>query len=93
MSFVLTDPTCASTWPSAAEVTHAPGRPWPVPKGRISLNRILDRMTDIRISETSHGAAGARRYEYEPTFILRGLTELHLEFEPLVANIRSHPTE
>ena len=27
--------------------------------------------------------ADARRYEYEPTFILRGMTELHLEFTPV----------
>jgi cytochrome P450 len=60
-----------------------PGAPLARAEGRISLNRILDRMADIRISEDSHGAAGARSYEYEPTFILRGLTELHLEFTPV----------
>ena len=59
-----------------------PGAPLARAEGRISLNRILDRMADIRIAEDSHGSAGARRYEYEPTFILRGLTELHLEFNP-----------
>ena len=30
-----------------------------------------------------HGPAGARRFEYEPTYILRGLTALHLEFTPV----------
>jgi hypothetical protein len=25
----------------------------------------------------------ARRYCYEPVYLLRGLTELHLEFEPI----------
>jgi hypothetical protein len=25
----------------------------------------------------------ARRYCYEPVYLLRGLTELHLEFEPV----------
>ena len=59
-----------------------PGAPLARAEGRISVNRILDRMADIRISEASHGSADARRYEYEPTFILRGLTELHLEFIP-----------
>jgi cytochrome P450 family 150 subfamily A5 len=29
-----------------------------------------------------HGPPGARRYEYVPTYILRGLTRLHLEFTP-----------
>ena len=40
----------------------------------------LDRTTDIRIAEDKHGPAEDRRYDYVPTFILRGLTELHLEF-------------
>jgi cytochrome P450 len=64
-------------------VHSCPGAPLARAEGRISLNRILDRMADIRISEASHGPADARRYEYEPTFILRGITELHLEFEPI----------
>ena len=39
-------------------------------------------MRDITISETHHGPADARRYEYAPTYILRGLKRLHLEFTP-----------
>jgi hypothetical protein len=35
---------------------------------------------DIRIAEDKHGPAENRNYQYVPTFILRGLTELHLEF-------------
>jgi hypothetical protein len=43
---------------------------------------LLDRTTDIRIAESHHGPAGDRRYRYIPTYILRGLTSLHLEFDP-----------
>ena len=39
-------------------------------------------MADITISEEKHGPIDARRYTYEPTFILRGLTELNIEFTP-----------
>jgi hypothetical protein len=39
-------------------------------------------MGDIRISESEHGPPDARRYDYVPTYILRGLTRLHLEFTP-----------
>ena len=39
-------------------------------------------MADITISESEHGPAGARRYQYAPTYILRGLSRLHLEFRP-----------
>jgi cytochrome P450 len=60
-----------------------PGAPLARAEGRISLNRILDRMKDITISEEHHGPAEARRYAHEPTFIMRGLSELHLEFTPV----------
>ena len=46
----------------------------------MSIQRLLDRTTEIRISESEHGPAGDRRYAYVPTFILRGLTRLHVEF-------------
>lgn len=58
-----------------------PGAPLARAEGRISLERILDRMSGITISEEHHGPAGNRRYGYEPTFIMRGLNELHITFE------------
>jgi cytochrome P450 len=57
-----------------------PGAPLARAEARVSIERLLDRMADIKISETEHGPAGARRYDYAPTYILRGLTRLHLEF-------------
>jgi len=61
----------------------SPGAPLARAETRISLERIFDRMADIRISEAEHGPATARRYYYEPTYILRGLSSLHLEFTPI----------
>ena len=49
----------------------------------VSLQRLLDRMADIRISESHHGPAGDRRWEYTPTWMLRGHDRLHLEFTPV----------
>jgi cytochrome P450 len=63
-------------------VHSCPGAPLARTEGRISLNRILDRITDLQISEQHHGARDSRRYSYEPTFIMRGLAELHVEFKP-----------
>jgi cytochrome P450 family 150 subfamily A5 len=57
-----------------------PGAPLARAEARVSIERLLDRMADITISEAEHGPAGARRYEYLPTYILRGLRALHLEF-------------
>ena len=59
-----------------------PGAPLARTEGRISMNRILDRMADIRIDESQHGPASARRYTYEPTFVMRGLIALLIEFSP-----------
>jgi cytochrome P450 family 150 subfamily A5 len=60
-----------------------PGAPLARAEARVSLERLLDRMADIGISESKHGPADARRYQYAPTYILRGLQKLYLEFMPL----------
>ncbi|HWC38040.1 MAG TPA: cytochrome P450 [Acidimicrobiales bacterium] len=63
---------------------HAcPGGPLARTEARVAVERFLDRTTNIRISEDAHGPAGGRRYQYAPTYILRGLTRLHLEFTPV----------
>ncbi|HEY6786840.1 MAG TPA: cytochrome P450 [Trebonia sp.] len=49
-------------------------------EARISLGQLLERTTDIWIDEEHHGPAGDRKYHYIPTFILRGLTRLHIGY-------------
>jgi cytochrome P450 len=61
-------------------VHTCPGAPLARAEARACIERILDRTADIRISARVHGPADARRYQYLPTFILRGLTRLNLEF-------------
>jgi cytochrome P450 len=61
-------------------VHSCPGAPLARVEGRVSLERILDRLGEIAADETYHGTAEDRRYNYEPTFILRGLTDLHITF-------------
>ena len=58
-----------------------PGAPLARAEGRITIERLLDRLDHITISEAHHGPAGARRYDYVPTYILRGVSRLHIEFE------------
>jgi cytochrome P450 len=62
-----------------------PGAPLARTEARVTLERLLDRTSNIRINEEKHGPPGARRYRYVPTFILRGLTRLYLEFTPVDA--------
>jgi cytochrome P450 len=64
-------------------VHSCPGGPLARAEARISLERILARTRDIRLDEEHHGPAGARRFRYEPTWVLRGLTSLHLNFDPV----------
>ncbi len=63
-------------------VHSCPGGPLVRAEARITLGRMLDRLADIRISESQHGPAGDRRFDYTPSFILQGVQALHLEFEP-----------
>ncbi len=65
---------------------HAcPGGPLARMEARVSIERLLDRTREIGISEAHHGPPGDRRYHYIPTYILRGLTQLHLECTPVSA--------
>jgi cytochrome P450 len=56
------------------------GAPLARVEGQVTINRLLDRTRDIRISEAKHGLPPVREYRYESTFLLRGLKELHIEF-------------
>jgi cytochrome P450 len=48
---------------------------------RVSLEQILKRMGNIRLSEQHHGTPGNVRITYEPTYVLCAIKELHLEFD------------
>ena len=63
-------------------IHSCPGAPLARVEGRVSIERILDRMAEITIDDEKHGPADAREYVYEPTFILRGLTQLNIKFTP-----------
>jgi cytochrome P450 len=59
-----------------------PGGPLARAEGRVTLERFLDRTSDISISDVHHGAPGQRRFDYDPTFIVRGLSNLHITVTP-----------
>jgi hypothetical protein len=67
----------------AIDAHSCPGAPLARSEARISFNRILDRIADIRIDEAVHGTAENRNYTYDPTFIMRGLSSLHVDFTPV----------
>ena len=62
--------------------THACiGAPLARMEVRVALEQFLARTSDIRICEAMHGPPGARRYAYEPTYMLHGLQALHVEWD------------
>ncbi|WP_231635617.1 cytochrome P450 [Novosphingobium sp. ST904] len=52
---------------------------------RIIIERFLEHTSHIALDEARHGSASAPDLSYEPSFIIRGLEELHLKFTPAAA--------
>ena len=49
---------------------------------RIILEKFLAMTSNIDLDETVHGPRGNRNFDFEPSFIIRGLSELRLKFTP-----------
>lgn len=47
----------------------------------VLLDRLLEHTRAITLDEAHHGPAGARTIEYEPSYIIRGLANLHVRLE------------
>jgi cytochrome P450 len=53
---------------------------------RVLFDRFFEHTADLKISEKEHGPAGDRRFDYEPSYIVRGLTKLYVELTPATAD-------
>jgi cytochrome P450 len=51
-------------------------------EARVVLERFLENTSDISLNEEKHGKPGDRHLPYEPSYIVRGLSNLHLVLEP-----------
>ena len=49
---------------------------------KVILEKFFDYTSHIALSDAHHGPAGERTLRYEPSFIIRGLAELHLDLTP-----------
>lgn len=58
------------------------GAPLARAEGRVVIERLLARTTDVRIDDAVHGPPDDRRFDYLPTYILRGVTDLHVVVDP-----------
>lgn len=52
---------------------------------RVLFEQFLEHTSHIGLDETRHGPHGSRRLDFEPSFIVRGLSELHVKLEPAFA--------
>lgn len=58
-----------------------PGAPLARVEIRVMLERLLARTSSIVLSEAHHGAEGKHRFDYAPTYLLRGLNALYLDID------------
>jgi cytochrome P450 len=58
------------------------GNPLARAEVRVLFDRFLEHTASMTVSEARHGPAANRRLAYEPSYIVRGLEELHLELVP-----------
>ena len=58
------------------------GSPLARAEAHATIVRFLARTADIRISDVYHPPTEAHRYTYDSTHLMRGVTELHIEFTP-----------
>jgi cytochrome P450 len=49
---------------------------------RVIIEKFLEHTKHIDVDEAVHGPRGARDYDFEPSFIIRGLSGLRLKFTP-----------
>ncbi|MBL7489687.1 cytochrome P450 [Frankia sp. AgB1.9] len=79
--FDLARPNARSHVAFGRGVHACPGAPLARAETVVSLTRLFTRTSRFWIDEDRHGPAGARRYRYLPTFMLRGLTRLHIAYD------------
>ena len=58
---------------------------------RVILEKFLALTSNIELVAEKHGPPGARNLEYEPSFIIRGLAEMHLKLTPAVGALAETP--
>jgi cytochrome P450 len=49
---------------------------------RVMLEKFLAMTSNIDLDESRHGPRGQRKFDFDPSFIIRGLSELHLKLTP-----------
>ena len=51
-------------------------------EARVVINQFLEQTSDIQLDAAKHGEPGNRELQFEPSYIVRGLSNLHLVLKP-----------
>jgi cytochrome P450 len=62
------------------------GNPLARAEVRVLFDRFFEHTSVMTISEAEHGPVGNRSFVYEPSYIVRGLEQLHVELAPAQGN-------
>jgi cytochrome P450 len=99
-AFMLNRPKVKEHVAFGRSVHTCAGAPLARVEVRVILEKFFNHTSHIDIDDTKHGPKGARKLDYEPSFIIRGLAELHLKLTPAAdfkpreaADVRSTPSE
>jgi cytochrome P450 len=66
------------------------GNPLARAEVRVLFDRLFEHTAGLTLSEAKHGPAGNRQLDYEPSYIVRGLTRLHIELTPVQVAAGEH---
>jgi cytochrome P450 len=58
---------------------------------RVILEKFLEHTAHIDLDEARHGPPGNRTLDYDPSFIIRGLIEMHLKLAPAAGFVAPEP--
>ncbi len=80
--FVLDHPKIKEHVAFSRSARTCTGAPLARAQVRVILEKCFERTSHIDIDATKHGPPGSRNLDYEPSFIIRGLSELHVNLTP-----------
>lgn len=81
-SFVLPRPRIKEHLSFGRGAHTCAGAPLARVEVRVLMEKFIEYTSKIDLDQTRHGEPSARKLEFEPSFIVRGLSELHLVLDP-----------
>ena len=88
-SFILNRPRIKEHLSFGRGAHTCAGAPLARAEVRILMEKLFQYTSHIELDETAHGAPGNRRLQFDPSFIVRGLSSLQIKLTPSHALIQA----